>query len=79
MVESPKHDYLSFKMSDDDHHDHSCGTMAFDEQARRTWISADNPEKTCGHRHRTLVLCFDGTGDQFDDDVSDRLPLRFTG
>ncbi|KAK1231613.1 hypothetical protein PQX77_005258 [Marasmius sp. AFHP31] len=22
------------------------------------------------HRHRTLVLCFDGTGDQFDDDNS---------
>ena len=22
------------------------------------------------HRHRTLIICFDGTGDQFDADVS---------
>jgi len=22
------------------------------------------------HTHRTIVLCFDGTGDQFDSDVS---------
>jgi len=23
-----------------------------------------------GHRHRTLIVCFDGTGDQFDNDNS---------
>ncbi|KAL0575791.1 hypothetical protein V5O48_006189, partial [Marasmius crinis-equi] len=27
------------------------------------------------HRHRTLVLCFDGTGDQFDDDNSNVVNL----
>lgn len=34
---------------------------------QRRWIpEPDDPE---GHPARTLVLCFDGTGDQFDDDV----------
>ncbi|KAJ3511638.1 hypothetical protein NLJ89_g3982 [Agrocybe chaxingu] len=34
--------------------------------------STFDPETTVppNHRHRTLVLCFDGTGDQFDDDNS---------
>lgn len=48
----------------------SCGTSRSNEQDRRVWISAENRFKSCGHTHRTLVLCFDGTGDQFDDDVS---------
>ncbi|PSR75657.1 hypothetical protein PHLCEN_2v8948 [Hermanssonia centrifuga] len=45
------------------------------DQDRRVWISADNPDKSCGHEHRTLVLCFDGTGDQFDDDNSNIVEL----
>lgn len=31
----------------------------------RNWV----PDPTKEPRARTLVLCFDGTGDQFDDDV----------
>lgn len=34
---------------------------------QRRWIP--QPEDPLGHANRTLVLCFDGTGDQFDDDV----------
>ncbi|THG96581.1 hypothetical protein EW026_g5276 [Hermanssonia centrifuga] len=45
------------------------------DQDRRIWISADNLEESCGHVHRTLVLCFDGTGDQFDDDNSNIVEL----
>ncbi|KAL0563061.1 hypothetical protein V5O48_019016, partial [Marasmius crinis-equi] len=30
------------------------------------------------HRYRTLVLCFDGTGDQFDDDNSNVVNLFST-
>ena len=32
------------------------------------WSDPNHPLQT--KRPRTLVLCFDGTGDQFDDDVS---------
>jgi hypothetical protein len=32
----------------------------------RTWIPASHPQ-------RTLVLCFDGTGDEFDSDVRKRI------
>jgi uncharacterized protein (DUF2235 family) len=35
---------------------------------RRNWMP--HPEDTEKHPNRTLILCFDGTGDQFDDDVS---------
>ena len=43
--------------------------------ASRNWPSTSLPHITDevippGHGHRTLVLCFDGTGDQFDADVS---------
>lgn len=34
----------------------------------RQWVS--NPPTSDKARKRTLVLCFDGTGDQFDDDAS---------
>lgn len=34
------------------------------------WSDPKHPEDTV--RPRTLVLCFDGTGDQFDNDVSGR-------
>ncbi|KAF9528165.1 hypothetical protein CPB83DRAFT_855015 [Crepidotus variabilis] len=39
--------------------------------------SSDDIEPTVppSHRHRTLVLCFDGTGDQFDDDNSNIVNL----
>jgi uncharacterized protein (DUF2235 family) len=30
------------------------------------------------HAYRTLVLCFDGTGDQFDEDVSTNAVLLTT-
>ena len=33
------------------------------------WITAHNDDKCCGHEHRTLIICFDGTGDQFDESV----------
>lgn len=36
---------------------------------QRVWIEAHSDAHCCGHQHRTLVLCFDGTGDQFDDSV----------
>ena len=29
------------------------------------------------HTHRTIVLCFDGTGDQFDEDVCTSSPPLF--
>ncbi len=69
-VESPKEEQ-NFSKSQDSFTSkaHRCGTLAADEQDKRVWISADNPAKFCGEHHRTLVLCFDGTGDQFDDDV----------
>ena len=38
-------------------------------EQKRAWITADDPCSSSPHR-RTLVLCFDGTGDQFDSDVS---------
>lgn len=50
-------------------------TTAFGEDAsldklwrddKRIWIHSDHVES----QHRTLVLCFDGTGDEFDSDVS---------
>lgn len=37
-------------------------------EQKRAWITAENPCNT-SLRRRTLVLCFDGTGDQFDSDV----------
>ena len=39
---------------------------AFDPLLTHEWISA--PDSS--HRKRTLVLCFDGTGESFDADVS---------
>ncbi len=35
----------------------------------RTWITAEKDPDMCKNRRRTLVLCFDGTGDKFDNDV----------
>lgn len=37
---------------------------------RPFWIPYPNSPAEKNTRPRTLVLCFDGTGDQFDDDVS---------
>lgn len=37
-------------------------------EQKRVWISAEDP-CTSSARRRTLILCFDGTGDQFDSDV----------
>lgn len=34
----------------------------------RNWVPEPPPDES--RRGRTLILCFDGTGDQFDDDVS---------
>ena len=46
-----------------------------------TAASVDNFDEIIPHPedvpHRNLVLCFDGTGDQFDSDVSPYLPIRF--
>lgn len=33
-------------------------------EAKKMWISSEHP-----NRNRTLILCFDGTGDHFDSDV----------
>lgn len=41
-----------------------------EKEEERIWITAHNGEQCCGHQHRTLVLCFDGTGEEFDEDVS---------
>ncbi len=43
------------------------------KEKRRILIDAHNEDKCCGHEHRTLVLCFDGTGEQFDESVSQYL------
>jgi uncharacterized protein (DUF2235 family) len=40
---------------------------------QRTWIP--NPNDQEAHSHRTLVICFDGTGDRFDDDNSNIVQL----
>jgi hypothetical protein len=40
------------------------------------WKDPKHPEQRA--RPRTLVLCFDGTGDQFDDDVSNVSLLSFS-
>ncbi|EPQ54493.1 hypothetical protein GLOTRDRAFT_77041 [Gloeophyllum trabeum ATCC 11539] len=40
--------------------------------ARRQWIPAEGPSTP---RRRTIVLCFDGTGDQFDEDNSNIVQL----
>jgi uncharacterized protein (DUF2235 family) len=39
---------------------------------KRRWMP--RPDDPHGHPKRTLILCFDGTGDQFDNDVRARLP-----
>jgi len=39
----------------------------------RLWIP--NPQDREHHAHRTLVICFDGTGDRFDDDNSNIVQL----
>ncbi|KAJ3528507.1 hypothetical protein NM688_g7989 [Phlebia brevispora] len=47
----------------------------------RIWIPACNPAQTASHthnsqrRHRTLVLCFDGTGDECDSENSNIVNL----
>lgn len=44
-------------------------------EEKRIWISANSSPHSQNRRRRTLVLCFDGTGDQFDGDVlSSQLP-----
>lgn len=42
---------------------------AFWGERKRLWIPASSSPARAAHRHRTLVLFFDGTGDQFDGDV----------
>ncbi|KAJ3554112.1 hypothetical protein NM688_g3270 [Phlebia brevispora] len=68
LKESPKGNGNAVKV-------HDCGVSMSNEQDKRVWISADNRDRWCGERHRTLVLCFDGTGDQFDDDNSNIVQL----
>ncbi|TCD62857.1 hypothetical protein EIP91_006338 [Steccherinum ochraceum] len=43
---------------------------AFWGERKRLWIPASSSPARAAHRHRTLVLFFDGTGDQFDGDNS---------
>lgn len=43
---------------------------------RPFWIPYPNSPAEKNNRPRTLVLCFDGTGDQFDDDVSSVAVLK---
>ena len=47
--------------------------LLHDGEDQRVWIQANGEKHCCGHQHRTLVLCFDGTGDQFDDSVREPL------
>ena len=42
----------------------------YDMQTPATPVRPLRPVIPAGHRHRTLVICFDGTGDQFDSDNS---------
>jgi len=56
------------------------GTNQFrwSEQSR-IWLTATKPETKSEREHgRTLVLCFDGTGDQFDSDNSNVVQLVAT-
>ncbi|KAH8120082.1 hypothetical protein DFH11DRAFT_1558243 [Phellopilus nigrolimitatus] len=45
------------------------GSGVYRDASKRNWVP-DPDSKEEAHRARTLVLCFDGTGDQFDDDNS---------
>ncbi|KAH8099325.1 hypothetical protein BXZ70DRAFT_943272 [Cristinia sonorae] len=45
------------------------GSVYWGEE-KRVWISANSAPHSETRRRRTLVLCFDGTGDQFDGDNS---------
>lgn len=38
-------------------------------QDNRIWITASREPQCSAARRRTIILCFDGTGDQFDSDV----------
>lgn len=42
----------------------------YDLQTPATPVRPLRPVIPAGHRHRTLIVCFDGTGDQFDNDNS---------
>ena len=52
-------------------------TPTFWGEQRRVWISANSgtSQDSQTRRRRTLVLCFDGTGDQFDGDVRSFYPF----
>lgn len=45
---------------------------------KSVWVPDPESPTEKDSRPRTLVLCFDGTGDQFDDDVSNILVLRLS-
>lgn len=47
------------------------GSDSFWGEEKHVWISASSSPNNAARRRRTLVLCFDGTGDQFDGDVRD--------
>lgn len=47
---------------------------AFWGEQKRVWIAANSDPDSIVPQRRTLVLCFDGTGDQFDGDVRNSLP-----
>ncbi|KAJ2932345.1 hypothetical protein H1R20_g4738, partial [Candolleomyces eurysporus] len=47
----------------------SIKTAFDDSQGRQSSIGPDSPVIPTDHKRRTLVLCFDGTGDQFDADA----------
>jgi hypothetical protein len=49
------------------HHPNGCHSCHPPLSHRRWWIP--EPDDTEHHPNRTLILCFDGTGDSFDDAV----------
>lgn len=51
---------------------HPSKTISFDTEYKGPTIPPSTKER---HKHRTLVLCFDGTGDQFDNDNSNIVQL----
>lgn len=48
---------------------------AHDDGYRPEWKPNPRDDKKERNRPRTLIVCFDGTGDQFDSDVSFNIPF----
>ena len=72
-VEHPAHTFpVKGSISNPD--GEACFTCAPPYQHSREWIPDPN-----GSKDRRLVLCFDGTGDSFDEDVSQFSSSAYSG